>query len=1003
MKNYYLIIIFLISLICFQANSQTVKVLFDATKAETAGNADWVIDADLNNLGWNTGPAVLNGGSDSNPQRIPTPPQSGITAATPETYWKGGLSYWGIDCARQNYTVETLPYNGQITFGNGSNAQDLSNYDVFIVCEPNILFTASEKTAILAFVQNGGGLFMIADHNSSDRNNDGEDAPDVWNDLISNNSVQANPFGITFDFTDFSQTSSNVPSLPGDSILHGPFGDVTQIQYSAGTSITINTSANSSAKGVIYKTGSSFGSTNIMFAYARYGNGKVAAIGDSSPCDDGSGDSGDGLFDGYVGDANGNHRKLLMNATIWLATPNSATTPTADFTASPLNICPGQSTTFTNASSSGITSYSWNFGAGATPATANSAGPHTVSYATSGTKTISLTVISGGGSNTTTKSNYINVNQTDDNNACTIDACNTSTGSVTHTAVNVNDNNACTTDACNTSTGVITHTAVTTDDGNACTTDACNTSTGSVTHTSVNIDDGNACTTDACNSSTGSVSHTVINTNDGNACTTDACNTSTGVSHTPVNTDDGNACTTDACNTSTGTVTHTVMNVDDGNACTEDNCNTLTGTISHTAVNVDDNNICTTDACNTSSGAVSHTAVNTDDGNACTADGCNSVTGIFHTQVCNSYNAYLKNINFVDCKNLEFEIWIEWTGTNLQKFQFFQTGIDFNYIGLANGGTLTGAFQPGSADPSLPIVQQAPNFNINQLSKQIRLLAAIATPSSTAASILPPSGLRIGKFRITNTVNFTAGATPDFVWKYLVGTSSTTKTVLSCYLNGATTGTDITQQSQHVVTGNPAFNPDCNNANLNLKLFLDGYYTGNGLMQPLLYFIDPQHFSQNDCDTVKVELHAANSPHALITSDKVVMKSDGTTSISFPSGLSNSSYYISIIHRNCIETWSKNPVLLSAVTNYDFTTSASQAFGDNLKSTFDNLYYAIYSGDINRDGAIDGSDFLDLDPSIQMGDGGYLIGDLNGDGAVDGSDFLVLDPNIQLGIGAFIP
>ena len=45
------------------------------------------------------------------------------------------------------------------------------------------------------------------------------------------------------------------------------------------------------------------------------------------------------------------------------------------------------------------------------------------------------------------------------------------------------------------------------DDGNACTTDACDTSTGQITHTPVNIDD-NACTTDACDTSTGAITHT---------------------------------------------------------------------------------------------------------------------------------------------------------------------------------------------------------------------------------------------------------------------------------------------------------------------------------------------------------------------------------------------------------------------------------------------------------------------------------------------------------------
>ena len=305
------------------ASAQTVKILFNSTKAETAGNADWVIDADLHNIGYTNGPPVVGQGSESNPQQIPTPAQSNITSSTSETYWNGGISAWGIDLVKKGYIVETLPYNGTITYGNSSNPQDLSNYKVFVDCEPNILYTTAEKTAIIQFVQNGGGLFMVSDHTISDRNNDGYDSPVIWNDLMSNNGIATNPFGITFDLANFSQTTTNIPTLPGDPILHGIMGDVTSAMWSNGTSITMSPTANSSVKGIIYKTGSSFGNTGVMFAYASYGNGKVVALGDSSPCDDGTGDSGDVLYNGWTGDAGGNHEKLIMNATIWLAASSS--------------------------------------------------------------------------------------------------------------------------------------------------------------------------------------------------------------------------------------------------------------------------------------------------------------------------------------------------------------------------------------------------------------------------------------------------------------------------------------------------------------------------------------------------------------------------------------------------------------------------------------------------------------------------------------------------------
>ncbi|OYU84333.1 MAG: hypothetical protein CFE24_06920 [Flavobacterium sp. BFFFF2] len=303
-----------------------IKVLFDATKAETAGCADWVIDSDTYNLGWAPNGYVNANNWRSNAQRVPSPPQSQITSTTTEDFWTGGISAWGVDCAKKGYTVETLPYNGSITYNNTANPQDLSNYDVYIVVEPNILFTTAQKTAIMQFVQNGGGLFMISDHTISDRNFDNYDSPVIWNDLMSANSVQTNPFGITFDLADFSGTSSSVVAAANDPIIHGTAGNVTKVQWANGTSMTLTPTANSSVKAVVYRTGTNSGNNNVLVAYATFGSGKVVAIGDSSPTDDGTGNPNAStnnctLYNGYTSDASGNHQRLLMNATIWLTTP----------------------------------------------------------------------------------------------------------------------------------------------------------------------------------------------------------------------------------------------------------------------------------------------------------------------------------------------------------------------------------------------------------------------------------------------------------------------------------------------------------------------------------------------------------------------------------------------------------------------------------------------------------------------------------------------------------
>ena len=306
-----------------------VKILFDATKAETAGNADWVIDADVA----------------GNPQRLPTPAQNTITASTPETFWTGAISSWGIALVKRGYQVETLPSSGRISYNDATNAQDLSNYAAYIVDEPNTRYTAAEKTAILNYVRNGGGLFMISDHTMSDRNGDGWDSPAIWNDLMAS-ATPANPFGITFDLNNLSFTTGvGAAVVPTDSLLHGPAGNPVAMEYHNGASLTLTPAANASVRGALFKPGAAtIGTTGAIVAHARYGRGRVAALGDSSPPDDGSGAPGNNLYDGWAAEANGDHARILLNATIWLATPNRTATATRPATTADFTIYPNPNT-----------------------------------------------------------------------------------------------------------------------------------------------------------------------------------------------------------------------------------------------------------------------------------------------------------------------------------------------------------------------------------------------------------------------------------------------------------------------------------------------------------------------------------------------------------------------------------------------------------------------------------------------------------------------------------
>lgn len=272
------------------------KVLFDNLKAETAGNADWIVDTD---------------------QPVPVPAQSGITWATPETYWLGAISAWGVQLAKRGYTVHTLSAPNAITYQNSANPYDLSNYDVYILPEPNIRFTAAESTAIFNFVRDGGGLVAVPDHWNSDRNNDGYDSPEIMNLLDAqmrwgiHSAVEGEPNN------NIVQTSTNVNTSPTDSIIHGGAGDATALAFHNGTTFTLNAGLNPSVRGHVWMTGLSQGSMNgALVASSVYGNGRVVLVGDTSPADDGTGQPGNNLFFGW-NEAGGSDSLVFLNATLW--------------------------------------------------------------------------------------------------------------------------------------------------------------------------------------------------------------------------------------------------------------------------------------------------------------------------------------------------------------------------------------------------------------------------------------------------------------------------------------------------------------------------------------------------------------------------------------------------------------------------------------------------------------------------------------------------------------
>ena len=141
-------------------------------------------------------------------------------------------------------------------------------------------------------------------------------------------------------------------------------------------------------------------------------------------------------------------------------------------------------------------------------------------------------------------------------------------------------------------------------------------------------------------------------------------------------------------------------------------------------------------------------------------------------------------------------------------------------------------------------------------------------------------------------------------------------------------------------------------------------------------------------DTAKCHLRNSVSPYNEIAVSTAVLNSSGNGTFTFPTAPSGS-YYLEITHRNSIETWSALPqtVVTGGSYNYNFTTSASQAFGNNL--ILKSGKYCDYSGDVNQDGFVNLTDVITIFNASSVFTSGYVATDVNGDFIVDLTDITI--------------
>lgn len=147
-------------------------------------------------------------------------------------------------------------------------------------------------------------------------------------------------------------------------------------------------------------------------------------------------------------------------------------------------------------------------------------------------------------------------------------------------------------------------------------------------------------------------------------------------------------------------------------------------------------------------------------------------------------------------------------------------------------------------------------------------------------------------------------------------------------------------------------------------------------------------------DTFRVYLRNSFPPYSVVDFAKSFHKFDSWFVFS---SASSGTYYIEVNQRNSINTWSKLPQIFTTglpYKNYNFTSAASQAYGNNL--VLQNTYYTIYSGDVNKDNNINLTDVISVNNSSNIFQTGYVNQDVTGNNLVDLTDLLVTYNNATL-------
>ncbi|MCX6291957.1 MAG: hypothetical protein NT126_09375 [Bacteroidetes bacterium] len=145
----------------------------------------------------------------------------------------------------------------------------------------------------------------------------------------------------------------------------------------------------------------------------------------------------------------------------------------------------------------------------------------------------------------------------------------------------------------------------------------------------------------------------------------------------------------------------------------------------------------------------------------------------------------------------------------------------------------------------------------------------------------PPIHLQVSNTPDTSIITGALTAGNIYYWKVIPRNGSVTGS--GCFVN--------------------VFSPPQPDAGLYVKVFIEGFYLGGGMMQAV---VDPVN-RPGVTDTIHVSLARNVSPYDIMYTCKAILNTNGMAHCFFPAQALLGNYYIVVNHRNALETWSYQP------------------------------------------------------------------------------------------------